>query len=145
MFLLSSYCRFRDREPAEFIMQLVQFVSPVDLSDDDRVIYIGDLREQGRYPTNTKVRMFAAFCTQTPILAPLLLLSDFSSIGILNTPDGVPLTIQTDGIQWDIEERLDDVLHRVRLPKSCLYREVLGPHASISEHSCLDHGCGDNL
>jgi hypothetical protein len=126
-------------------MQLVQFVFPADLADDNRIIYIGELREKERYPTNTKVRMFASFSTQTPILAPLLLLSDFSSIGILKTPDGVPLTIQTEGVQLDIEERLDDVLHRVLVPKSCLYREVLGPRAFIAEHSCLYHGCGDNL
>jgi hypothetical protein len=122
-------------------MTKVQFVFPEALTQDDDVVYIGDLTRFADYQQETKVRLFVSLTTMTSTLAPLLLLSEVCDIQVQTGLGCNPITIRTDTLRLDIEEQIDNALHR-GVPSSttsCVYRDILGEQVSISDHNCRDH------
>jgi len=115
---------------------------PVRVKTCPRTIpYTGDMKYRTLYPEDSNVHVFAGFPNQmTPILSPLLLLSESRQISMQTSLTGEAIFITTDSVIWDIEERIDDALHKPgHTGSTCLYREILGDRAMISDHSCREY------
>lgn len=124
----------------------VTYITPEELAQvtesHDGTVYIGDLQKRDQYPETSRVSHFVRLPTMTDILSPLLLLGEAREICLRTSLDGKPITISSDVIISDIEERIDDFLHarNVALHDQCIYRTILGDEVHISQHACgADH------
>jgi hypothetical protein len=127
----------------------VIFITPNEFAHiaDNTSVYIGDMRQRDLFPDDAfPVQYFVSFTSMTgacarasATLAPLLLLGETRSIRIQTSLHANAVVITADDILTDIEERIDDVLHKTIPEGVCVYRTILGPEVTISAHVCSDH------
>jgi hypothetical protein len=124
----------------------VSFISVDDISCavDSDVLYIGDMKYRKQYQSDGNIHYFVSLSHLTHIIAPLLVLSEVPTIHIQDSSGNGRITIRMNHPILDIDERIDDFLHRFTggqvaphtVPQ--LYREIIGNHAEV--HADWDNG-----